>query len=83
MKEAGVEYKTWLTSHGPTVRPTHEEAEEKYGDSPIPVEEPFEVGGEQLMFPGDPSGSAEEVINCQCVQLASQGPEGEAEEEED
>ena len=27
----------------------------------------FSVGGEQLEYPGDPSGSAENVINCKCV----------------
>jgi len=25
------------------------------------------VGGERLMYPGDPSGSAENVINCRCA----------------
>jgi hypothetical protein len=29
--------------------------------------EPFIVGGEELMYPGDPNGSAENVINCRCV----------------
>ena len=27
----------------------------------------FEVGGEQLMFPGDSRGSPGLVINCRCV----------------
>lgn len=30
---------------------------------------PFIVGGEQLQFPGDPRGSAQEVINCRCTLL--------------
>lgn len=30
-------------------------------------DEAFEVGGESLLYPGDPSGSAENVINCRCV----------------
>lgn len=75
MKEAGVEYKTWLTSHGPNVREAHQMAEEKYGANPIPVDEPFIVDGEELMYPCDSSGSSGNVINCQCVQLASQPPE--------
>jgi hypothetical protein len=73
MTEAGVELKSWLSSHGPNVRSAHAAAEEDYGDSPIPMGEPFVVGGEELMYPGDPDGSAENVINCQCIQIAIQG----------
>lgn len=70
MTSAGVKYKAWISSHGPNVRPAHEAAEVRYGNDPIPVDEPFIVGGEALMFPGDPNGSAGNVINCQCVQIA-------------
>ena len=28
---------------------------------------PFNVGGELLMYPSDPKGSAANVINCRCV----------------
>jgi hypothetical protein len=35
---------------------------------PIPVNVPFIVGGEEMMFPGDPSAPADQVINCRCVQ---------------
>lgn len=28
---------------------------------------PFDVGGEQLQYPGDPSGSAQNIVNCKCV----------------
>ena len=31
-----------------------------------PVDEPFLVGGERLMYPRDPGGSAENTINCGC-----------------
>ena len=27
----------------------------------------FEVGGESLLYPGDPDGSPENVINCRCT----------------
>jgi uncharacterized protein with gpF-like domain len=74
IKKAGIEFKAWLSSHGPHVRPAHAEAESMYIDDPIPVDEPFEVMGEQLMFPGDDSrgASLENIINCQCIQLAAQ-----------
>ena len=74
MNEAGVEYKSWLSSHGPTVREAHAAAEEQYGDAPIPIDEPFVVDGEELMYPGDESGSPGNVINCHCIQIAVQKP---------
>ena len=33
----------------------------------VGMDEPFIVGGAPLMFPGDPSGPAAEIINCRCV----------------
>jgi hypothetical protein len=33
----------------------------------VPMEQPFIVSGEELMFPGDPAGSPGNVINCRCV----------------
>ena len=32
----------------------------------VPLDKPFNVSGEKLMFPGDPKGSAGNVINCRC-----------------
>ena len=32
----------------------------------VPLDKPFDVSGEKLMFPGDPKGSAGNVINCRC-----------------
>ncbi|HWR37018.1 MAG TPA: hypothetical protein VN622_14240 [Clostridia bacterium] len=34
----------------------------------VDVNQPFEVGGEKLMFPRDPAGSAENTINCHCLE---------------
>lgn len=31
------------------------------------VDEPFNVGGYKLMFPGDPSGPPHEIYNCRCT----------------
>lgn len=31
------------------------------------MDEPFDVGGEHLRFPGDPKGSAKNIIQCRCV----------------
>ena len=74
MRDAGIEFKAWLSSHGPRVRPAHAEAEAHYGKHPIPLDEPFVVDGEELMYPGDASGSPGNIINCQCIQLAVAPP---------
>lgn len=65
--------KWWLTAEDSRVRPSHAHAGVEYGrkgsPGPIPVGKPFIVGGEELMFPRDPQGSAEETINCRCTSL--------------
>lgn len=33
----------------------------------VDIDEPFIVEGEELMFPRDPNGSAENTINCHCM----------------
>ena len=33
----------------------------------VDLNEPFDVDGEYLMFPGDPNGSAKNIINCKCT----------------
>ena len=34
-----------------------------------PMDTPFDVGLAKLMFPGDPTGPAREIINCRCIVL--------------
>jgi len=59
--------KWWLTAGDERVRPSHADAGVEFGpDNPIPIEEPFIVGGAALEFPGDPGGPPEQVINCRC-----------------
>lgn len=35
----------------------------------VGMDEPFTVGVDSLMYPGDPMGSAAEIINCECDEL--------------
>ncbi|MGA2556933.1 MAG: phage portal protein [Verrucomicrobiota bacterium] len=70
MKSAGVENKQWLTSGNDNVREAHQDANGQI----VPVEKAFEVGGEDLRFPGDPDGSPENIINCHCVSIATAKP---------
>jgi hypothetical protein len=71
MRQAGVEWKRWLNSGGDNVRDAHMEA----NNQTVPVDSPFQVGGEELMHPGDPSGRADNVINCHCVAVAVASPD--------
>lgn len=36
----------------------------------VPIEEPFIVGGEELMCPLDPAGSPENTLNCRCTSVS-------------
>jgi len=69
MHHAGVELKSWVTSGDDHVRPAHSEAGSRYAEG-IPLDVPFTVGGEMLMYPGDPAGSAGNIINCRCLHVA-------------
>ena len=60
-----VSTKEWASAAGERTRDDHVAAD---GQSRA-INEPFEVGGELLMYPGDPSGSAENTINCRCVEM--------------
>jgi len=57
--------KFWLATDDSRTRPTHALAEGQR----VPVGQPFIVGGFELMFPGDPTGPPQEVIQCRCVPL--------------
>lgn len=57
--------KTWLTAPGAQY-PRHELYEGLDGQQTT-LDGTFTVGGDQLQFPGDPSGSPEEVCNCRCT----------------
>lgn len=55
----------WLATSDSRTRPTHRAAEGQR----VPVGSPFNVGGFDLRFPGDPSGPPQETIQCRCVTL--------------
>jgi hypothetical protein len=72
MEQARVPLKGWLSARLETSRATHLQAERDYGAEAdaIPVGQPFIVGGEALMHPGDPNGSPSNTIRCRCVSIA-------------
>jgi len=61
-KQAGMRIKIWVATLDGHTRDAHAGAD----GQEVPIDMPFNVGGEKLMYPGDPNGSAENVINCRC-----------------
>ena len=58
----GAQGKEWLTAMDGRQRDTHGAA----NGQTVPIDEPFSVGGYQMMHPGDGNAPAEEVCNCRC-----------------
>jgi len=54
--------KSWQCSFLPESRESHMSADGQERD----VDEPFTIGGESLDHPGDPAGSASNVVHCVC-----------------
>lgn len=65
--------KVWLATADDRTRETHVEAD----GQEVPLNEYFTVGADSLMYPGDPDGSDEEVINCRCTLIYSGDSGGE------
>tara|TARA_R100000773_G_scaffold29411_2_gene25210 strand:+ start:1127 stop:2071 length:945 start_codon:yes stop_codon:yes gene_type:complete len=63
--------KEWIAFDGPRTRDTHRSASSEYSNNPIPMNEPYFVGGSKMMFPSDTSlgAKAKEVVNCRCVSI--------------
>jgi predicted ABC-type ATPase len=59
--------KTWWSARDNRVREDHVAA---HGQNK-PIDDPFEVGGALLMYPGDDSlgAGAEQIVNCRCAAL--------------
>jgi len=55
--------KVWLSTNDKHTRPDHVKADGQEVD----MDEPFIVGGEKLLYPGDPAGSAKNIISCRCT----------------
>jgi hypothetical protein len=55
--------KFWINTKDKRTRRTHL----LMTTEPIAINQPFIVGGVLMMYPGDPSAPASEVVNCRCV----------------
>jgi len=64
-KAAGVTKKIWVSSRDDRVRDDHGDAD----GQEVSINSDFDVGGELLDHPGDPSGSPSNIINCRCTMM--------------
>ena len=63
-RAAGIEMKKrWLATQDGSTRDTHLAAHGQTQE----LDQPFFVGDSSLRYPGDPRGSAKEIINCRCA----------------
>jgi F like protein len=63
-------FKTWLATNDDRTREDHAEAD---GQS-VPFDQPFDVGGVPMMYPGDPDGPDDSTINCRCTLIYEDEP---------
>jgi 2'-5' RNA ligase len=55
-------YKVWQTMQDPKVRPAHAHVQ----GQTVPINQPFDVSGYLMMYPGDPSAPVRLVARCRC-----------------
>ncbi len=58
----GNKTKVWISTFDSRSRPDHMDADNQR----VPYGQDFDIGGEALEYPGDPKGSAGNIINCRC-----------------
>jgi HK97 family phage portal protein len=64
MEATGIDFdKRWISLSDADVRPDPKRA----NGQTVGKDERFSVGDSKLRFPGDPTGSAKETINCRCA----------------
>lgn len=59
--------KQWLATLDDRTRHEHAELDGQRRE----LDEPFEAGGYEIMFPGDPSADPEMVYNCRCTMITT------------
>jgi hypothetical protein len=79
-QENGIQAKEWLTTRDGRQREGHGEAngQRREAGSPFRVRASTEHPFEDLLHPGDPTASVENVVNCRCSMLPAFGDEQDA-----
>ena len=62
-KTEGIEKMEWISVRDDRTRDSHAEID----GTIVATGDTFNVGDSELQFPGDPSGSGAEIINCRCT----------------
>lgn len=57
--------KEWMATLDGRTRDAHRELD----GQKVPMDKPFKVNGEEIMFPGDPTAKAYLVYNCRCTMV--------------
>ena len=70
-------YKIWETMQDPRVRPAHAAVQSQT----VPVSQPFQVGGYEMMYPGDTSAPMRLVARCRCQMTYTQSLTASAKED--
>ncbi|MED1801354.1 phage minor head protein [Brevibacillus porteri] len=66
-KQSGlVKKKRWRAANNKRTRKDHKDA----NGQEVDIDKPFNVGGEKMMYPGDPAGSAKQIVQCRCTMQA-------------
>lgn len=68
LAQAGFGFKQWLATSDDRTRDWHASADGQI----VAIDQPFIVGGEAGMYPGDPSFSAKNTVNCRCTVIAAE-----------
>jgi len=55
--------KEWVSREDGNVRPDHAIAQGQIQE----IDTPFVIGGESMLYPGDPDASAKQTVNCRCT----------------
>ena len=64
--DEGAGVKMWIATPDASTRDSHLDASGQC----VAIDDTFDVGGEQLVMPGDPGGPPGEIINCRCTMVA-------------
>lgn len=62
-----VKMKEWIPVNDYRTRRSDNSDYDHVNVDPVPITEKFLVSGEYLRYPGDPAGSAGNIINCRCA----------------
>jgi len=71
-KAEGMQRKQWLSAIDSRTRGADDDDEFDHvhaNGETVNIDEPFTSTGESIMYPGDPEGSAGNVINCRCAMI--------------